>query len=112
MLTMIWIVVLAIGFAIFATQNTISIPLALGSYVIPDLPLYIVIGVTLLLGLFMSAIISFLNSIAVAFQLHGKDSAIKDSNRSISDLTNKVHHLEVENAQLKGELHEERKERR
>jgi len=35
--------------------------------------------------------------------IHGKESAIKDANKQISELTKKVHQLELENERLKAE---------
>jgi hypothetical protein len=51
MFSVILLVVIALVFGVFATQNTIGIPITIGSLVIPDVPLYIVLGVTLLIGL-------------------------------------------------------------
>lgn len=73
-------------------------------YTFPPVPLYVVIGLTLLLGLGFSWIISILNSLSAAMKLRGKDSAIKNANLSIEELNKKIKQLELENAKLEGKL--------
>jgi uncharacterized integral membrane protein len=102
MFTLILFVILGIMFGYFATQNTQTITITLANYA-TSIPLYIAIGITLLLGLSFSWLISLLNSFSFAMKMRGKNSTIKDSKRTISDLTKHVNELEIENAKLKGE---------
>ncbi len=66
--------------------------------------MYIVLGVTFLLGLAISWILSLIDNVFVAFQLKGKDSTINEARKTILDLTKKVNQLELENAKLEGKL--------
>ncbi len=102
MFTLILFVILALIFGYFASQNTQNITITLANYVITSIPLYIVIGVALLIGLSLSWLYSLLDSFSAAMKLRGKDSTIKDSKRTIHDLTKRVNQLEIENAKLKG----------
>ena len=110
MFTFILLLILALAFGYFATQNTLSIPITLANYKLPNVPLYIVIGVTLLLGLSFSWLMSLLNSFSTAMKLRGKDNTIKGSEKTINDLTKQVNQLEIENARLKGKKESEEHE--
>ena len=102
--TLILILVLALGFGYFATQNVQETTIMLAGYSFPSVPLYIVIGITLLLGLSFSWILSILNSLSTSMKLRGKEHTIKNANQNINDLNKKINQLEIENANLKGKL--------
>ncbi|PIR80177.1 MAG: hypothetical protein COU25_01415 [Candidatus Levybacteria bacterium CG10_big_fil_rev_8_21_14_0_10_35_13] len=103
MLALIVLFIFGIGIAFFATQNTQAISLTFANYSIHGVPVYIVVLVSLLLGFAVSWIISRVDVISSAFKIHGKESTIKNANKQISELTKKVHQLELENERLKGE---------
>lgn len=103
MFALIVLVVFGIGVAYFATQNTQAVSITLAGYPLSGTPLYLIVLVSLLLGFVVSWIISLVDVISSALKIHGKDSAIKDSNKQISELTKRVHQLELENERLKGE---------
>jgi hypothetical protein len=62
----------------------------------------VVVG-ALLIGLFLSWIISFINSITVGMAMRGKESKIKDYKKENNEYLKQIHKLELENARLKGE---------
>lgn len=100
MFTLILLVILALGFSYFATFNTqLSIITFPGSLQY-QVPLYILIGITLVLGLSLSWLISLLDSISTSLKLKGKEDTIKDAKSTIHDLTKRINQLEVENARL------------
>jgi len=103
MFALIVLVVFGIGVAFFATQNTQTISITLGNYSLTRVPLYLIVLVSLLLGFVVSWVISLVDVISSALKIHGKENTIKDSNKQISELTKKVHQLELENERLKGE---------
>jgi uncharacterized integral membrane protein len=105
--TLILLVILALLFGFFATQNTQTITIVLANANIPDLPLYIVIGATLLIGLAIAWIMSLSDTISSSLKIRGKESTIKDGRNTIHDLTKQINQLEIENAKLKGELKKE-----
>ncbi len=103
MFALIVLFVFGIGVAFFATQNTQSISITFANYSLTGIPLYIIVLVSLLLGFAVSWIISLVDVISSAFKIHGKESTIKDANKQISELTKRVHQLELENERLKTE---------
>ena len=103
MFALIVLFVFGIGVAFFATQNTQAIPLNFATYSLSAIPLYLIVLVSLLLGFAVSWLIGLVDVISSAFKIHGKESTIKDANKQISELTKKVHQLELENERLKGE---------
>ena len=107
MFSLILLVIFAIIFGYFATQNTQTITVTLYNYTISSIPLYIVIGAALLIGLSLSWLISLSGSVSTAMKIRGKESTIKDAKKNIHDLTKQVNQLEIENARLKGKVEEE-----
>lgn len=95
--------VLGIGFAYFAAQNTSAVDIQLAGHHLPAVPLYILALGSLLLGIFISWIISLANGVSFLFSNYKKDSKIKDKESTIEELTTKLHQTELENARLKGE---------
>ena len=103
MFALIVLVVFGIGVAFFATQNTQTVSITLGNYPLTGVPIYLIVLVSLLLGFVVSWIINLVDVISSALKIHGKENTIKDANKQISELTKKVHQLELENERLKGE---------
>ncbi len=104
MLGLILLVVFGLGVSFFATQNTSSVHILFGSYRINEIPLYIIVVGSLLLGVFISWLISLVDSFSSAFTLHGKDSEIKRMSKTIERLHEEMHDLEIENTHLRDVL--------
>ena len=100
MFTLILLIILALGFSYFATFNTALSIITIPGYTQLEIPLYIILGVTLVLGLCLSWMNGLLESLPVAMKLRGKEHAIKDAKATIHDLTHKINKLEIENAKL------------
>ncbi len=100
---LIVLVIFGIGVAFFATQNTQTISITLANYPLTGIPLYLIVLASLFLGFVVGWIISFVDVIASALKMHGKENTIKNANKQISELTKRVHQLELENERLKGE---------
>jgi uncharacterized integral membrane protein len=104
MFTFIFFLLLAIIFGYFATQNTQTISVTLANQTLPHIPLYIVLGVTFLIGLIFSWIVSLFDSLASALKIRGKDHKIKDAKNTIHEMTRRINQLEIENAKLKKQI--------
>ena len=104
MFTFIIFILLALIFGYFATQNPQTISIILAGETLPRIPLYIILGVTFLIGLAFSWIISLFNSLASALKIRGKDHKIKESKNTIYEMTKRINQLEVENAKLKRKI--------
>lgn len=101
MLALIVVILFGILFAFFATQNTSTMSITFANYQVTGIPLYVIVLGGLLIGVVISTILSFFDAIGTFFTLHGKDSAINNQGRTISDLKRKIHDLEIENTKLK-----------
>ena len=87
--------------AIFATQNPANISIILLGYSIKDVPMYLIVSGSLLIGLLLSSVLSIAGSITSTFKLHGKDVKIKESKMTVADLAKRNRELELEIVKLK-----------
>ena len=101
MLTLIILVLFGILTAFFATQNTALVTITLASYTFKGIPLYLIVLASLLLGLVLSSLLSLANSIVSSFTIRGKDVKIKETKQTVTELTKRIHQLELENEHLK-----------
>jgi len=105
MLAVIITFIFTLFVAYFATQNTQHVSVSVAGYHITAIPLYVVILIALLSGIFISWLFSMAGSISSFITIRGKDKVIKDKKRESTDLTKRVHQLELENEKLKTQLH-------
>jgi len=104
MLSLIIIFIFGLTVAFFATQNTGNVDVVLANSPIPDVPLYLVVLISIILGLLMGWFISIVSSISSFFRLRGKDAKIQQTQSSVHNLEKKVHDLEIENERLRSDL--------
>jgi uncharacterized integral membrane protein len=90
--------------AYFGMQNISPVTIRLNEYVWDDVPLYLVIVGSLLVGLFIAWILYFARSVSSTLTIYGKDRAMKKAKHTVADLERRVQELEAEKAQLKNEL--------
>ena len=100
MATLIILTLFGLGMAYFATQNTGLIHLTVANFYSDGIPLYIVIIGSMLLGIFISWLISLVNSFTASFKMRKIHAQIRDANRTIDELTKKNTELLQKNAQL------------
>lgn len=98
---LITVVLFGIVFAYFATQNTSLVDVSVLNSVF-TLPLYALALVSLLAGLLISAIISMIDGLSSSLALHQKDNSLKQKQQTVSEMSDKIRELELENARLKG----------
>lgn len=103
MASLILLIIFSLGVAYFATQNTGNVHILFGGYLINNIPLYMVVVGSLLLGIFISWLISFVDTFSIYFTLHGKDSELKKSYETIAKLQQQNRELEMDVAHIKGE---------
>lgn len=101
MATLIVMVILGLGFAYFATQNTSSVIVNILNNPF-GLPIYMVVLGSLLLGLLISAIINVFDGLSSMFEIHNRDTKIQQKQQTVEQLSRRVHDLEMENSRLKG----------
>jgi uncharacterized integral membrane protein len=103
MSTLIILIVFGLGMAYFATQNTSLIHLSVANFYSGGIPLYVVVIGSMLLGIFISWLISLVNSLTASFKMRKINTEIRDANRTIEDLTKKNAYLLKENPTLREE---------
>ena len=101
MLSLIVTILFGLGVAYFALQNSMNVVIHMWNYTLIGVPVYAVVVISILAGVLISWVISGLNSLAAYLALRGKDKVIKEDKRTISQLRQDLHKLEVENAQLR-----------
>lgn len=104
MLAVFLLIAFSLGVAYFATQNTGLVHILLGSYLLRDIPLYVIVIGSILLGVFISWLISLVDTFSSAFTIHGKESEIKKMQKVIDELRQESHEQEIEITHLKDEL--------
>lgn len=102
MFALILLVIFGLGMAYFATQNTGVVHILLGSFLFSGIPLYVIVIGALLLGIFISWLISMTDSISTSLTIHGKEHDLKKAQEKIEKLEGENHTLSVEIARLKG----------
>lgn len=103
MATLIITFLIGLIIAYFATQNTGPVTLHFVNNTFSGIPTYFVVVGALLVGLFLSWIISAVNNISTGLAMRGKESKIKDYKKENADLTKRIHQLELENTKLMAE---------
>jgi uncharacterized integral membrane protein len=103
MLALLIAVVFGLGIGYFATQNTIPVTIRLADYALEEVPLYLVVIGSLLVGLFIAWILYVAQSVSARLTLYGRDKAVRNSRRTVAELEQRIHDLEIDNARLRGE---------
>lgn len=103
MTALIILIIFGLGMAVFATQNTGVIHISIGSYVLTGIPIYVLVVGSILLGIFISWIISMASSISSFMMLRGKDASLHQAQKTIRDLEEKNNKLSLEIARFKGQ---------
>lgn len=103
MLLLIIVFLFGAVLAFFATQNTAGVAINYLGYIWSDIPLYMVVIGSILVGLLLAGVITLINSFTNTFTLMGKDQKIKETSKVASDLKKRIDELEIENTRLKAE---------
>jgi uncharacterized membrane protein (DUF106 family) len=117
MLALFLFIVFGLGVAFFATQNTGTVHILMGNYLLSGIPMYVIVIASLLLGVLVSWIISAVNDLSAMFTIKGKTTEIKKANKTIEDLREensilqeKVKQLQKEHDHTKARVGEEHKQ--
>lgn len=85
----------------FAFQNSQNVTVQFLNYVLNDVPLYLVVILSILAGIILSFVISIPGSISATVSMFNKDRKIKSTEKTLEKVANKVKGLEIENTKLK-----------
>src|SRR5579885_3498213 len=100
MSVLITAVVFGLVFALFSTQNTVGVPVNVGSYSLFQVPLYLLVLGSLLVGLIISWIISLFDAFGSFMTVRSRDAKLHESDLKIRNLQRRISELQVENARL------------
>jgi uncharacterized integral membrane protein len=109
MVSLLLTVIFGLGIGYFATQNTAPVALRIGDFIWSEVPLYMVAVGSLLAGLLVALIFYFARTISASLTIAGKDREMSKTRRAMSELEQRIHDLEVTNAQLRAECAPERR---
>lgn len=84
-------------------QNTEVVSLHFLSYTFSDLPINFVIIGSILFGVVLAYLISFINSISTSLLIRSQHKKIGKERKEVAELTKRVHQLEIENVSLQVE---------
>lgn len=104
MLVILLSVVFGLAIGYFSTQNTAPVTVQFGDFVLRDVPLYFVTIGSLLLGLLIAWIFYFARTVSTSVTIFEKDYAMKKSRRTVAEMDQRLHELEIENSRLKAEM--------
>jgi uncharacterized integral membrane protein len=100
MLLLIILLLFGLLTAFFAGQNTSPVTVFFADYQLAEIPLYVVIIGAMVIGFFVSWLVSLRDTLFTTFALRGKESVIRNARKRIMQLNEKVRTLELENAKL------------
>ncbi|CAN5287453.1 hypothetical protein BH10PAT1_BH10PAT1_5930 [soil metagenome] len=106
MIAIILVIVFGIFFSFFATKNSAPVSLNLGGHIINPVPLYLVILISIAIGVAVVGFIYLVRILSDKLTLSKKKSELKNTKEEVTDLNKQVHKLELENIKLKTQLGE------
>lgn len=101
MIALILFIAFGLLFSYFATMNTMSVTIHLGTYTLKNIPLYLLVLASVGLGVIFASLFYLVKSLGYRFAFGRRDKEISRKNREIADLTRELHELEIENTKLK-----------
>lgn len=105
--TLVFTVLFASIAAYFATQNNRFIDINFLSYTLHGVPLYLVVLISVLIGLSLSWFISLIGEVSSLFALQDKENKLRRTKQNNVELLKQIHELQVENARLKAKTENE-----
>ena len=97
-------VLLAVIFAVFATQNTSFTTIYLGSHSLQNVPIYLVVLIPLLIGLSLSFLVHLIRALSDSLTINEHKDELKNLKKELAEITREAHKLELENTKLKTEI--------
>jgi uncharacterized integral membrane protein len=103
MVSLLLAVIFGLGIGFFATQNTTPVELRVGEFIWSQVPLYGVAIGSLLLGILIAWIFYVARTVSSSLMIAGKNREVSRTRRTVADQEQRIHDLEVTNAQLRAE---------
>ena len=80
----------------FSLQNTTPVSLIFGQFAIPQIPIYVIILGSLLIGVLIAWLFNLIDALSAFLILRKKESTIRELKKTTSELIRRVHHLELD----------------
>jgi hypothetical protein len=94
---------LGVIFAIFATQNTGSVSLNFGDYVLNNIPTYLVVLTPLLIGLALALLFHIARDLSQKLTINEQKDDIRNLKKQLAEVTKIAHKYQLESTKLKSE---------
>lgn len=107
MLTLIITIIFGALFGLFAAQNNQTVTLYFGNYVLPDVPIYLLVLFSIGVSLSVAFVIHIMKDLSRSMTLKDLQTEISKLKKQTAELTKEVHQLELENTKLKAALDED-----
>ena len=95
------IILVAVGFIIFASQNTVPITIQLGFTTLPDIPLNIALMSAVIVGIMLTWLVTFLVSVITFLMEDTRRKERDEWNKVLTQITRRLHKAEIAIEQLK-----------
>lgn len=105
MLGLILFLIIGLLIAYLAISNSMLVALSLGPYTAENIPLFYVIVGSILIGLILAYAIHLVRSISTSLTIRGKDKKLHATKTEVTQLTKRLHQLELENEKLRSAAH-------
>ena len=100
MFTLIFAILAGIVLAFFAIQNTSHVTIVLANTPVSGIPLWLVVIISILIGLITASYFNVINIVSSALKLHSKNETLKSADSEIENLRHENQRLKEENAGL------------
>lgn len=107
MIALILFIAFGLLFSYFATLNTAAVSINFGSYILKNIPIYLLVLASVGIGIIFASLFYFVKSISYKFAFGKRNKELRDKNKEITQLTKELHELEIENTKLKTKSGEE-----
>lgn len=100
MFTLLLTVVLGVLLSIFATQNTNTVSVNFGGFILPGVPVYLVVLIPLLIGTLIAFFLHSIRNLIQGLAINEGKSRITNLKTQLAEVTKHAHELEIKNSKL------------
>lgn len=104
LLLLILAIIIGLGLSLFANQNPQTVSISLGTLSWKNIPLYLIVTLSLLLGLGVAWIFGIINSVVSSVTIFDKDLKINKTKKINQELNARLENFKIENDKLKNKI--------
>lgn len=106
MIRILILLVFALVFAYFASQNSVAVRVQLFSYSFKEIPLYVVIIASVSVGFLVGFLLNLVSKFFLYREISNKKKQLEEAREHTLELTKRVHQFELEKQELKADVDE------